>query len=362
MKRALLIAALALAAMVPSTAAAQTATPQCSPAPIDCAGWYAVDVDLKWTVDAPYSEDCNNFRFKLDGISQRTCLVSNDNVKWTQVPVTVRVDKTPPRVEGTAASRGPDANGWYRSPVHVTFFGTDVVPNVDTSGIAGCSAGTYSGPDAASAELIGRCWDVAGNVSAPRAFPLRYDATAPSITTLAASGGDHTARVRWAVSGATDVVVSRSPGRNGAAQSVVATNATGRVRDRGLRNGRRYRYRVRAVDQAGNASERQFSVVPGRRLVAPARRARLTAPPLLRWTAVDGARYYNVQLFRNGRKILSVWPGRARYQLERSWRYGGERRRLKPGTYRWMVWPGRGARANSDYGPLIGRRSFTIAP
>ena len=207
MKRALLIAALALAAMVPSTAAAQTATPQCSPAPIDCAGWYAVDVDLKWTVDAPYSEDCNNFRFKLDGISQRTCLVSNDNVKWTQVPVTVRVDKTPPRVEGTAASRGPDANGWYRSPVHVTFFGTDVVPNVDTSGIAGCSAGTYSGPDAASAELIGRCWDVAGNVSAPRAFPLRYDATAPSITTLAASGGDHTARVRWAVSGATDVVV-----------------------------------------------------------------------------------------------------------------------------------------------------------
>jgi hypothetical protein len=39
---------------------------------------------------------------------------------------------------------------------------------------------------------------------------------------------------------------------------------------------------------------------------APPRGAVVTLgdPPLLRWTPIRGARYYNVQLFRKGRKIL----------------------------------------------------------
>ena len=33
---------------------------------------------------------------------------------------------------------------------------------------------------------------------------------------------------------------------------------------------------------------------------------------------------------------------------------------LSPGSYRWYVWPGFGARAAVDYGELLGFSSFTI--
>jgi hypothetical protein len=76
---------------------------------------------------------------------------------------------------------------------------------------------------------------------------------------------------------------------------------------------------------------------------------------------VRGARYYNLQLWRRGRKILSVWPARPRYQLKRRWRYGGRSWRLGPGRYRWFVWPGFGPRPKADYGRRIGPGRFRVA-
>jgi hypothetical protein len=357
MRRAILVLVLAAAVASPSVAAGQTAAPRCSPAPTDCSGWYRVDVNLTWSVDADYSEDCNNFKFTRAGIHQRTCLVSNDNETWDPVPVTVRLDKTSPVVVGVAPSRAPDANGWYRSPVNVTFFGND-----ELSGVASCSLGTYSGPDAASASVLGRCWDRAGNISAPGEFGLRYDSTPPAVINHSAEGGDGIVRLRWAVSGATQVEVWRSPGRKGAAQSVVSRGPDGTALDRRVRNGRRYDYKLVALDEAGNVALRTFSATPGRRLLAPASGARLEAPPVLRWTRVRGADYYNVQLFRGKRKVLSAWPKKPRLALTRVWRFGGDRHRLKPGRrYTWLVWPGRGKRSRNDYGPLIGRGTFTVA-
>jgi hypothetical protein len=84
-------------------------------------------------------------------------------------------------------------------------------------------------------------------------------------------------------------------------------------------------------------------------------------PPLLRWTPVRGARYYNLQLWRRGTQILSVWPARPRYQLKRRWRYGGRSWRLEPGRYRWFVWPGFGPRSKADYGRRIGPGRFRVA-
>jgi RTX calcium-binding nonapeptide repeat (4 copies) len=76
-------------------------------------------------------------------------------------------------------------------------------------------------------------------------------------------------------------------------------------------------------------------------------------PPLLRWQRVRAAELYNVQLFRNGRKILSRFPDRPRLQLRRKWTYHGHRYRLRPAVYRWFVWPWLGSR----YGrPLVRRR------
>jgi hypothetical protein len=74
----------------------------------------------------------------------------------------------------------------------------------------------------------------------------------------------------------------------------------------------------------------------------------LPTPPLLRWRAVSSAHLYNVQLYREGRKILSRWPTRARYQLRRTWTYKGHRFRLRPAVYRWYVWPWLG----SSYGRI----------
>jgi hypothetical protein len=354
-KRAIIIASLALAALAasPGAAAAQTASPRCTPAPVDCGGWYGVDVRLGWVVNATISADCDNDVFEEDGVYPRTCLVRNSTTQsWRSFPVTVNVDKTRPTVKGVAPSRGADTNGWYRSPVQVTFFGDD-----NLSGVAGCSSGTYSGPDAAAAQVIGRCWDRAGNFSAPGTFNLRYDATAPSLAPVVASGRDHKVRLEWNVPDAAEVDVRRGE------RSLMSGGPTGNVVDRGLRNGRRYEYLVRATDAAGNTARRTFAVVPGPRLFGPPAGARLDGPPKLRWTRVRGAEYYNVQLFRGGRKILSAWPTKPHLQLDAKWRYAGHKRRLKSGKrYRWFVWPGEGSRSANDYGRLIGARTFVMAP
>jgi hypothetical protein len=353
-KRAIIIASLALAALAASPGAApgQTAAPNCSPAPGNCVGWYTTNVRLSWAFNADFTQNCDSFRFTQDGLHPRTCLVSNDNVNWVPFAVTIHLDKTAPTITGVAPSRGPDTAGWYRSPLEVRFFGEDA-----TSGVAGCSSGTYSGPDAAAAQVIGRCWDRAGNFSAPGTFNLRYDATAPSLAPVVASGRDHKVRLEWNVPDAAEVDVRRGE------RSLMSGGPTGNVVDRGLRNGRRYEYLVRATDAAGNTARRTFAVVPGPRLFGPPAGARLDGPPKLRWTRVRGAEYYNVQLFRGGRKILSAWPTKPHLQLDAKWRYAGHKRRLKSGKrYRWFVWPGEGSRSANDYGRLIGARTFVMAP
>lgn len=76
------------------------------------------------------------------------------------------------------------------------------------------------------------------------------------------------------------------------------------------------------------------------RLLSPREDAVVARPPLLDWTKVAGATYYNVQLWRGNRKVLSRWPTRSRFQLHRTWRYHGRSFRLDPARYRWYVWPG----------------------
>jgi hypothetical protein len=208
---------------------------------------------------------------------------------------------------------------------------------------------------------MGTCTDVAGNVSAPFPFPLRYDSTPPAVRTPTAATGDAVVRVRWSPPpDATSVEVIRAPGRRGAASSVVHRGPGTLLVDHHVRNGRRYAYTLRAEDAAGNVAAATATAVPGRRLIAPVGGARVTAPPRLSWTKVRRARYYNVQLFHAGRKVLSAWPHHARLSLHRSWRYAGRRHRLRPGRYRWYVWPGRGRRSDRRFGSLIGRAEFVV--
>jgi hypothetical protein len=157
------------------------------------------------------------------------------------------------------------------------------------------------------------------------------------------------------------VEVVRTPGRGGNASTVVHRGAGTTLVDRRVRNGRRYAYTVRAVDAAGNAAETSAAAVPRRRLLYPTGGAVVGAPPILRWTPVRGARYYNVQLYRGTHKLLSAWPRGAHYRLRASWRYAGRRHHLHRGAYRWYVWPGRGRPDDRRFGDRVGRGRFVVA-
>jgi hypothetical protein len=73
---------------------------------------------------------------------------------------------------------------------------------------------------------------------------------------------------------------------------------------------------------------------------------------------VRRATYYNMQIWRNGKKILSVWPLRSRYQLRSSWTYAGRRYSLDNDRYLRYVWPGFGPEAAVQYGSLLGKTAF----
>jgi hypothetical protein len=339
--------------------AVPSVTFKCTPAPQDCSGWYRSNVSIDWTVLPTSAQDvgCNDATYTADTPGTNEFCRADDGTEVT-VQLKIRVDKTPPVVSGGQPARGADVNGWYNHPVAVAFSGTDL-----TSGIASCTAPTYAGPDSGAGLLFGTCMDVAGNVSSPFGYGLSYDATAPPITRLDAGAGDRRVVVRWRTTAeAESVEVVRTPGRGKADSSVVFRGAGRKFEDTAVTNRKRYVYEVRVRDAAGNTAHRAVAAVPRPHLVSPARLTALRPGlrPVLRWTPVRRASYYNVQLFRDGRKVLSVWPEKARYRLKKRWTYGGLRRRLVPGKYRWLVFPGYGPRSKSNYGKRLGPTSFRI--
>jgi hypothetical protein len=353
MTRAALVLVLAALAVPASAAAEPAVSRSCNGSQI-CDVWFTSPVLLEWFYAGTVTSGCQKERFTQDTAgSLRSCFVT-DAGETASRSVTIRLDTTPPVITDAAADRPPDHDGWYTHPVTFAPKATDA-----TSGVLGCESVSYAGPDTADARIVATCRDNAG-LAASRTFPLRYDATAPDLSGIAATTADRVVRLTWPP-GATATLV-RTPGTDGAPSTVLYEGPGRSFKDREVRNGRQYRYVLTLTDAAGNAASRELAATPDPALLEPAKRATVAAPPLLRWTPVRDARYYNVQLLRNGRKILSAWPRRAQLQLEASWRYRGRRYRLKPGEYRWYVWPGKGPRKNDKYGKRIGARSFVIAP
>ena len=291
----------------------------------------------------------------------------------------LKYDETAPEVIGAQAERPPNEALWYVEPVGFDFTGFD-----ETSGIADCPSVEYSGPDGPDAEVIGECRDRADNTS-QRAFPLRFDGNPPEVTDLRLAAGDRRLELSWQTTADVESVqVVRSPGIGADASTVVFGGPGTTFVDERVDNGVQYAYRVTIRDVAGNTASRTVTGVPiapvvgstaatpqdaapvtrrgTRRLFAPLPGATvpLGQPPLLRWTPVRKAQYYNVQLFRSGRKQLTAWPRAPRYQLRARWTYAGKLHRLIPGHYRWVVWPGYGARSDADYGKAIGSSTFVV--
>jgi hypothetical protein len=340
--------------MVPGATAAESITPIIYGSP-GANGWYTSNVTVNWKIDPlpESSTGCDARTLAADTVGTTlTCSATWPGGTTITVSKTFRVDKTPPAVTA-APTRGADANGWYNHPLGVSFSGTDA-----TSGLTGCSSAAYGGPDNASAAVSGNCRDYAGNVGSA-AFWFKYDATPPSVSSITAKNRNRKIDLKWKASADTQLVeVTRSPGLRGAGVTVVYRGPASSYRDTGLRVGERYHYVVTAIDPADNRAAKSFAVTATGALLSPVPGATVGRAPLLVWAPIRRASYYNLQLMRGGRKILSVWVTRPRFQLRRTWVFNGRRNRLRPGVYRWYVWPGFGLFSAGRYGRLLGGSSF----
>jgi hypothetical protein len=320
-------------------------------------GWYRSNVTVNWVIDPlpDSSSGCDAVTISVDTPGRDMKCSANWGSYHIDSQLTIKIDRAAPAVRAVAA-RPPDSNGWYNHAVGVAFSGTDGM-----SGVAGCSAKTYAGPDNARAVVTGGCTDRAGN-SAGGSMALAYDSTPPKLKKLRAKQGVHAVTFKWQVSADTQrVVITRTPGKKkrGASSTVYTGKATS-FRDRGLHVGMRYRYTVSVFDAAANKVKRTVRITGTGKLFAPAPGASVKGAPRLQWAAVRGASYYNVLLIRNG-TIFSAWPKGTSFKLPRSWVYHGKRYRLQRGVYRWYVWPGFGTRSANKYGRLVGRSSFLFA-
>jgi hypothetical protein len=282
------------------------------------------------------------------------CSATSDGGTTTVTTRLLKIDADPPTGVAGSLSRAADYNGWFNHPVTVSWHGSDA-----TSGIAGCSAVTYAGPDRASAPLSGRCTDRAGN-SASGSASINYDATAPVLSRLAVTSRAGSDVVRWKSTSPSDTLVLLKHAR-GKKDAVVFRGAGAAFTDTKVRSNVEYTYTAQTVDQAGNAS-RALSVIALPKVLTLQKTRyvpRAAAKPILRWRTKRGATYYHVQLFRGSKRVLAAWPLKHQLGLPTKWRWAGHRYRLRPGHYRWYVWAGLGSRARAHY-RAIGSAAFIV--
>jgi hypothetical protein len=285
---------------------------------------------------------------------------SRGNSASTTFTLTVR-DTTPPEFESVpddvkVETNGPAVTVDYDDPTAVDTVDGDVFPSCTPASGKKFPLGTTSVSCLAA--------DRRGNESSAVFDVVVQDLTPPApVNDFAARAEGKAVHLSWRrppgdVKG---TQITRTPGR-GARISVVYTGPAQEYTDATVGAGGKYQYRAVSFDSAGNRSKAAVAAVSLRAsaLLFPPDGQRLSSPPRLRWNPVAGAGYYNVQLFRKGRKILSIWPKQPVLQLPSAWTFGGVRRHLTRGSYAWYVWPGYGPLAAARYGPLLGKSSFVI--
>ncbi len=330
--------------------------------PPDSNGWYNHALKVDWNGSDPTSgvASCSSFSYGgPDAAAVQPTGVCTDKAGNTSAPVAFgfRFDATPPTAVAAAPARPPDHDGWYNRPFAVKWSGADAL-----SGVASCSSASYGGPTNGASSVSGSCTDQAGNTSGAVGYAFRYDSTPPAFRGLSLTPRDDSVTVRWRASGATGFKVTRKPGVGGSGSSVVYDGRASSFADRKVDNYVRYTYVVTAEDDAGNVLSRSGATTPMPVLYAPRPGARVSpgSRPLLAWRPARKARYYNAQLWLDGRAVGSWWPTRARLKLPAHWRFNGSARTLEAGAYTWYVWPGRGSRRLGRYWPLLGRSTFVV--
>jgi hypothetical protein len=308
-------------------------------------GWKVSDTTVSWSTADPESgiaqeSGCDTTTLHTDTTGTSvTCSATNQEGLSGAYTATIKIDKTPPTVTSATPARPADRSGWYNHAIGFTVGGSDA-----TSGVGNCPLATYSGPDRASATISPVCTDNAGN-SGRASFPLKYDATAPKVR---AKPGRPPDRYGWY---GHDLLV-RFVGRD----SLSGVAACSRELY-GRPNSERAAVSGSCLDRAGNTSlPLTFRFKYSEPLLTPRQGARVSAPLLLNWVNVPRARFYNVQVWHEGRKVLTRWPRASQSKLRRTWTFAGRRYRLEAGIYTWYVWP----RFARRYGEMIGKSTFRV--
>lgn len=355
LRRALpvLVVTIAVPSIAASAASADSISASCTRAgqsnTCNSTTWYTSPLSVIWLADSPPDSTSGcaldvAYHYNTDTVSTVSCSATWPGPSTDSKQYTIHVETSSPLVSALP-SRPPDSNGWYNHPVAVSFAGSSF------SGIASCTpTTTYGGPDASNATVSGSCTDNAGKTASASAS-LNYDATPPSIT------------------GATP---SRPPDFNSWYTHPVSFTFTGTDSGSGIVSCDTVTYAGPSSgsvvggcrDQAGNSATlavpvrylQVLSPVPGARAASVK-----STPLLLHWKAIRRASYYNVQIYRGGRKVLSTWPSKTSLLVSSSWRFAGHRFHLKSGRYRWYVWPGYGSRTAARYGKMLVSATFNVS-
>jgi hypothetical protein len=205
--------------------------------------------------------------------------------------------------------------------------------------------------------------------AAPAPVPVVSDTTPPDdVRALELVRGNGAITLLWAKPRATDfdhVIILRSDAAAIATERQVYDGPGVAFNDTGLVNGKTYRYVVRSVDAAGNRSVGLaiLGSPAAPQLLRPATGTTMKAPKkvVFVWAASRSATYYNLQLFRGGKKVFSAWPVANRLTLAKKWTFEKKKYALAKGVYRWFVWPGTGPRSANRYGPVLGESTFTVS-
>jgi hypothetical protein len=130
---------------------------------------------------------------------------------------------------------------------------------------------------------------------------------------------------------------------------------------------------VQAKAKAGRGQVRSRARRPDHSVLSPKRGAvpfHATNPTpaaeraagTLRWNAVANATYYNVVLWRDGKRSVDLWPTSPRVVLPATPVNRGPQARLSPGRYLWFAYPGFGAKSSRRYGALAGSGVLVVQP
>jgi hypothetical protein len=305
------------------------------------------------------------------GSTQVTCQASDNDGNQSQSQFSVVVQQGPTPDPPTLTDHVPSLTN--KTSAHFEFSadsGADLECRLTGPGatdtFAPCatdSSQSFTGLQEGSYGFTVQATNGIGNVS-QASYSWTIDRTKPAaVARFRAHARDKVVRLEWKKPIDVDyghVRILRKRVGTDFWKTIATRDSATALKDTAVQNDVRYRYRIQSVDQAHNASA--GAEVNGRpsKIYSPVFGAIRRSPPLIDWTPVRNATYYNVQVWRNGHKVSSRWPLRSSTRLRSSWAFAGRTFSFTSGHYVVYAWPGFGTKASARYGGLLGWTAFEV--